>query len=308
MPDFDLSSVGTVLRLQNFNENGTPKDVLALKNPSGSIIDFISWNGKNYNGIVWNFPIQQNNNNVIARTSYSGFPGAGSNPDEWQIMPISTMPPGKLHAKLVDGLSDIVYSYDYMGRLTSIGTDANPNFYVNYGYNSFGRLQLEKLAQEKITRQYEYDQQGRLKHLDDNNKYYSQDLFYENHAMIDGTFRPSGLVSKVIHDYIGQAGFSHELTMNYDRLGQLTQVNEINTLQGQQRCLVDRSYDANGNVVYSYSNALTSFKSGSGTNPTIQPIGEITYFSGTNRISTADLTTGTLSFDYDANGNVKRNG
>ena len=126
--------------------------------------------------------------------------------------------------------------------------------------------------------------------------------------MIDGTFRPSGLVSKVIHDYIGQAGFSHELTMNYDRLGQLMQVNEINTLQGQQRCLVDRSYDANGNVVYSYSNALTTFKSGSGTNPTIQPIGEITYFSGTNRISTADLTTGTLSFDYDANGNVERNG
>ena len=42
----------------------------------------------------------------------------------------------------------------------------------------------------------------------------------------------TGLVSKVIHDYIGQASFSHELTMNYDRLGQLMQVNEINTLQG----------------------------------------------------------------------------
>jgi len=92
--------------------------------------------------------------------------------------------------------------------------------------------------------------------------------------------------------------------MNYDRFGQLMQVNEINTLQGQRRRLVERRYDANGNVTHigkemPYSSTIPAFKD--------SDLLALGYIAGTNKLKTVPSQWGS-DFDYDANGNVKRNG
>tara|TARA_R100000908_G_scaffold45503_2_gene21702 strand:- start:18075 stop:22538 length:4464 start_codon:yes stop_codon:yes gene_type:complete len=84
--DFDLrdntGQTGLVLRLKNDSGND---NVLALRNPAGNLVDYVSWGGNFYGGYTWNVNQGSNENVAIHREEISCDPDC-SKPSDWTVV------------------------------------------------------------------------------------------------------------------------------------------------------------------------------------------------------------------------------
>ena len=116
----------------------------------------------------------------------------------------------------------VLYDYNQLGQLVSIGTLSKPKRYADYTYNANGSINTENLNNKQLTRSYQYNSPGWLSKIKDG--YFTEELTYQrqekpqaydaaNISSISYTFENA----KYFPD--GTAPPNYEYDYNYDILG-----------------------------------------------------------------------------------------
>lgn len=180
--------------------------------------------------------------------------------------------------------TQVVYSYDMMGRIEKIGTTDDDDFFAAYTYGVNGNMYQEKLNNNGVTRTYTYEKPGWLKQIDDS--FFKEELSYTSGGY-GGAGYYNGNIAKAVYDlkWSGNNG-DFNVLYKYDKLNRLLVAD--NTLSGKDVGVGNEiSYDANGN--------LKDLVRNSGTN-------NYTYYSGTNKVQNVDGSGN--DYTYDSNGNI----
>lgn len=180
----------------------------------------------------------------------------------------------------------IVYKYDRIGRVKEIGTDLDSDLFASYTYNVNGDLHQEKLNNNSLTREFNYNSSGWLTQIDD--QLFKEEISYTTGGYGGGGYY-NGNISKLI--FTDKAGStSHNVMFKYDNLGKLLTAD--NSIYNNYDLGVgtgnEIKYDANGNLV--------SVKEGSTTK-------SYKYYTGKNRVKNTNGS-GSSDYNYDFNGNV----
>ncbi len=181
----------------------------------------------------------------------------------------------------------MTYSYDAWGRLISVGTPSDADFYATYTYHADGRLNVEILANGAETRNHFYNPPGWLLRIDG-------DRFTEDITHTTGWGGTAGYhdgrikTTSFTYNWAGKPA-DYAVQYTYDDVGQLTSAD--NNLNNAWDIGVANSisYDANGNIL--------DLTRGSATK-------NYTYYFGTNKVQNTDGSGN--DYGYDANANVTR--
>jgi len=175
---------------------------------------------------------------------------------------------------------EVVYAYNNLNRLISIGKPDDIDFYAVYEYNPNGSLKGEELNNLYQSIDYSYNSPGWLKGID--NDLFAEDITY-NYP--DGTGYFSGKIAKseFSFDKPGSIPTTYDYSYEYDNIGRLINADHCSSTPFD---LSNITYDANGNIL-----SLTK-----GTqNLTYN------YVPNTNKISSI---TGLGTYTYDDVGNI----
>ena len=200
----------------------------------------------------------------------------------------------------------IDYSYQ-SGRRTSMIT--NEGFTVNYQYDSSGRLERLRDANNDLITHYEYDLAGRLERVNKGNGTFTE-YQYDAAGQIEHLINhaPGGAVSSRFDYVYDSLGRRTEMSMlegtwnyEYDAAGQLVRAtltsNAPATLPHQD---LQYSYDGSGNVIQAVVNGVV-------VDYTVNELDQIvavgpdtlTYDLDGNLVSRTDAT-GTVNYSYSA--------
>ncbi len=176
-----------------------------------------------------------------------------------------------------DGETTVVYTYNHLGQLISVGSEANPEEYAMYTYNIDGSMNTEMLN-ETETRQFTYNSQGWLTDIVGTN--FEEHIDYI-HGYLDGISRYDNNIGNITETFTRVTGtqMTTQSRYQYDNYGQMT---------GYEQSIIDDkleyiSYDPNGNILTKGDKTYT-------------------YHSGTNKVQNTDGSGD--DYIYDANGNV----
>ena len=153
----------------------------------------------------------------------------------------------KIDAGLTVDATVVTYGYDALGRLITVGTPSDADFYASYAYHADGRLNAEILANGAETRNHFYNSPGWLLRIDG-------DRFTEDITHTTGWSGAAGYYDGRIktmsftYNWAGKPA-DYGVQYTYDDLGQLTLAeNNLNTAWniGVGNPI---NYDANGNIL-----------------------------------------------------------
>jgi len=152
----------------------------------------------------------------------------------------------KIDATLTQDATVVTYAYDALGRLTSVGTLSDADFYAAYTYLADSRLYSETLANAAETRNHFYNSPGWLLRIDG-------DRFTEDITHVTGWSGPGYYDGRIkttsfTYNWTGKPD-DYSVQYTYDDLGQLTVAeNNFNTAWniGVGNPI---NYDANGNIL-----------------------------------------------------------
>ena len=180
---------------------------------------------------------------------------------------------------------DVQYAYDEQGRLTSVGTSANPVAYASYAYHN--DTVTETLLGNAVTRRYTMNALGDLQSIADD--FFTETLFFDTRASGGTGYRNGQIASaKYAFNWPGAPLPEYVYEYYYDAFGRLTRAdNSVNPAWSIGTATAPVAYDNNGNI-----QSLTR----GGTTVAFN------YIPTTNRLS--DFGGPGQSFAYDANGNV----
>ncbi len=174
-----------------------------------------------------------------------------------------------------------------MGRLISVGTPTDADFYASYTYHADGRLNSEKLANSSETRNHFYNSPGWLLRIDGDR--FTEDITHTTGwsgavGYYDGRIKTTSFT----YNWAGKPA-DYAVQYTYDNLGQLTIAD--NNINNAWDIGVGNStsYDANGNIL--------DLTRGSNTRT-------YAYYAGTNKVQNFDGSGN--DYGYDANANVTR--
>jgi RHS repeat-associated protein len=183
-----------------------------------------------------------------------------------------------------DYIDEVIYTYNNLGQIISIGTPEDEDYFAGYEYNPNGSLSKETVnnSNNAFDINYDYNSQGWLKEI-------SSTLFQEQLRYTSGGIGGAGfyngriaktdyLISKPNEDIL-----NFYFSYNYDNAGRIT--NGINNFNSDFNYSAF-SYDSNGNILSLYK----------GTTFLVYE-----YESGTNKLE--QINNGEL-FSYDENGNI----
>jgi RHS repeat-associated protein len=180
---------------------------------------------------------------------------------------------------------DVVYAYDELGRMVSVGTSEAPTCFATYSYAN-GSV-VETLLSGKITRTYTMNALGQIESIVD--AYFQETLYYGVRQNGEPGYLNGQIASaqcSFATACVDQAGnpigtFTEEYV--YDNFGRLQ--SSTNSLGDAYSFAV--TYDANGNILtLNYGTAGTT---------------TYAYNAGTNQLASS---TDGESYDYDASGNT----
>ena len=126
----------------------------------------------------------------------------------------------KINPALTQEATVVTYAYDALGRLASVGTPGDADFYASYTYHADGRLDEEKLANGTETRDHFYNSPGWLLRIDGDR--FKEDLTYNAGGWggpdyYDGRIKTTGFM----YNWAGKPA-DYAVQYTYDNLGQLT--------------------------------------------------------------------------------------
>ncbi len=190
------------------------------------------------------------------------------------------------------GSESTTYTYDLLGRVASIGTKDDADFFAAYTYNANGSVHRETLnnggdGKNQVQRAYSYNSPGWLIAITDN-AFFKEQIDYKDDK---GNYRGGNVVQSAF-DFIGAAfptkgPKDYAYQFKYDDFGRL--VSAENGVEAQWNLKVGdgkNGYDANGNIL--------NLGRGEATQTYV-------YKEGTNQVQTTDDKN---KFAYDPNGNV----
>ncbi|RIK74499.1 hypothetical protein DCC62_15185 [candidate division KSB1 bacterium] len=141
----------------------------------------------------------------------------------------------------------VTYAYDALGRLASVGTPGDADFYASYTYHADGRLDEEKLANGAEIRDHFYNSPGWLLRIDGSR--FKEDLTYNAGGWggpdyYDGRIKTTSFM----YNWAGKPA-DYAVQYTYDNLGQLTVAE--NDLNNAWNIGIGNpiSYDPNGNIL-----------------------------------------------------------
>ncbi len=193
----------------------------------------------------------------------------------------------KIDPFLTQDATVVTYSYDALGRLISVGTPSDTDFYSSYTYHADERLNAEILANGAETRNHFYNPPGWLLRIDG-------DRFTEDITLTTGWSGAAGYydgrikTTSFTYNWAGKPA-DYAVQYTYDNLGQLTIAD--NNLNNAWDIGVGNSisYDANGNILDLTRGSTTK---------------NYAYYTGTNKVQNFDGSGN--DYGYDANANVTR--
>ncbi len=192
----------------------------------------------------------------------------------------------RIDATLTQDATVMTYSYDALGRPTSVGTLSDADFYAAYTYLPDSKLYSETLANGAETRNHFYNSPGWLLRIDG-------DRFTEDITHVTGWTGPGYYDGRIkttsfTYNWSGKPN-DYAVQYTYDDLGQLTSAD--NGLSNAWDIGIGNtiSYDANGNILDLTRGSTTK---------------NYAYYAGTNEVQNTDGTGN--DYGYDANANVTR--
>jgi len=193
----------------------------------------------------------------------------------------------KIDATLTQDATVVTYSYDALGRLISVGTPSDADFYAAYTYHADGRLNAEILANGAETRNHFYNSPGWLLRIDGDR--FTEDITHTTGwsgapGYYDGRIKTTSFT----YNWAGKPA-DYAVQYTYDNLGQLT-ISDNNLNNAWDIGIGNTiSYDANGNILDLTRGSLMK---------------NYTYYAGTNKVQNTDGSGN--DYGYDANANVTR--
>ncbi|WP_421876506.1 RHS repeat domain-containing protein [Marinoscillum sp.] len=187
----------------------------------------------------------------------------------------------------------ILYTYDISGRLVTIGTESNPDFYAQYTYGANGAITQERLNNQTLNTSYSYyDDNGWLQEIEVPSKF-KESIEYTTNAYGTTSGYFTGLISKVSYDYPDALSVDdYNVRYKYDKLGRLLVAD--NSRYHAQDIGVGgiMQYDRNGNI-------LRKRVQSSNWN--------YTYEAGTNKVISLNSSSALGTYSYDKKGNIVSN-
>jgi YD repeat-containing protein len=153
----------------------------------------------------------------------------------------------KIDPFLTQDATVVTYSYDALGRLISVGTPSDADFYASYTYHADGRLNTEILANGAETRNHFYNSPGWLLRIDGDR--FTEDITHTTGwggaaGYYDGRIKTTSFT----YNWAGKPA-DYAVQYTYDDVGQLTSAD--NNLNNAWDIGIGNtiSYDPNGNIL-----------------------------------------------------------
>ncbi len=171
-----------------------------------------------------------------------------------------------------------------MGRLTSVGTSSDADFYAAYTYLPDSKLYSETLANGAETRNHFYNSPGWLLRIDGDR--FTEDITHTTGWSDPGYYDGRIKTTSFTYNWSGKPD-NYAVEYTYDDLGQLTVAE--NNLNSAWNIGVGNpiNYDANGNILDLMRGNTTKY---------------YTYYAGTNKVQNTDGSGN--DYVYDSNANV----
>ncbi|MEM7551344.1 MAG: DUF6443 domain-containing protein, partial [Bacteroidota bacterium] len=187
------------------------------------------------------------------------------------------------------GMEDVYYHHDIAGRLKSIGTEEDQDYFTAYDYDENGGLGTEYFDRKNITRTYSYHDEGWLHTMDDD--YFTETLTYTSGGY-SGYSSHTGIIASTWFGFKWSgAPSNYSYKYRYDVYGQLTEGNHSIGSDNDIGLHGGLSYDANGNIVSKQVGGPSS------------PSKTYHYYPGTNKVEKIGNGSDT-DYHYDQAGNV----
>ncbi len=191
----------------------------------------------------------------------------------------------KIDAALTQDATVVTYSYDALGRLISVGTPSDADYYASYTYHADSRLFKEIFTNGAETRDHFYNSPGWLLRIDGDR--FTEDITHTTGwsgaaGYYDGRIKTTSFT----YNWAGKPT-DYAVQYTYDDVGQLTSAD--NNLNNAWDIGIGNtiSYDANGNIL--------DLRRGSNTKT-------YAYYTGTNKVQNTDGSGN--DYVYDSNANV----
>ncbi|MEM7551408.1 MAG: DUF6443 domain-containing protein, partial [Bacteroidota bacterium] len=144
------------------------------------------------------------------------------------------------------GMEDVYYHHDIAGRLKSIGTAEDQDYFTAYDYDENGGLGTEYFDRRNITRTYSYHDEGWLQTMDDD--YFTETLTYTSGGFGGDGSHTGTIASTAFNFNWSGAPTSYTYRYRYDDYGQLTEAQHTGDATQNVGVGTPITYDANGNI------------------------------------------------------------
>ncbi len=180
----------------------------------------------------------------------------------------------------------VTYSYDALGRLISVGTPSDADFYAVYTYLADSRLYSETLAYGAETRNHFYNSPGWLLRIDGDR--FTEDITHTTGWSGPGYYDGRIKTTSFTYNWVGEPT-DYSVQYTYDNLGQLTSADNNSNNAWDIGIGNTITYDANANILDLTRGSTTK---------------TYAYYTGTNKVQNTDGSGN--DYGYDANANVTR--
>lgn len=192
---------------------------------------------------------------------------------------------------------EVVYRYNALGQLISVGTPADLTYFGEYYYRDTGELELnfhKRAGTNGAEQIYDYDSRGRLEYISGN--FFDEVLRYEGYGYGGVGYR-NGNIASVEFKYFGQnAPVEYQYQMKYDRMGRL----KVADCQSGDGLSANADFGIGGEASYDRNGNFLSVKKGANSSTSTY-----LYQAGTNRVTGIQTGGfGSTGYGYNANGAV----
>lgn len=198
-------------------------------------------------------------------------------------------------ATLNYGTTTVYYGYDRLGRVSTIGTSSDADYYAAYSYANYnGSLYQEKLNNNGVIRTLSYNNHGWLSQINDDN-YFKEVITYHSDGY-GGAGYYNGNISKIlVNDPEQGAGYDYTMAFKYDNLGRM-QVADVTDGMGANLNNYDIGFGTGNETKFDANGNLSFLRDGT-TNRNYK------YFASTNLIKNTNGSS-SVYYNHDKNGNV----
>ncbi|MCI0556346.1 MAG: RHS repeat-associated core domain-containing protein, partial [Anaerolineae bacterium] len=193
----------------------------------------------------------------------------------------------KIDPALTQDATVVTYTYDALGRLISVGTPSDADYYASYTYHADSRLFKEILANGTETRDHFYNSPGWLLRIDGDR--FTEDITHTTGwSGVAGYYDGRIKTTSFVYNWAGKP-VDYAVQYTYDNVGQLTSAD--NNLNNAWDIGIGNtiSYNANGSFLDLTRGSTTK---------------TYAYYTGTNKVQNTDGAGN--DYGYDPNANVTR--